>query len=208
MGVVTTIREANSPLGGIHLVAGLGSQTLPSDKMSVTIANRQRVRKINRRRLKKIANALLAELEIKKAEIGICLAAAPEMTRLNETFLKHKGSTDVITFDYGLGVPPSGGSRRGVMPAQNNRLKPGHQMLHGEIFVCVDEAVLQARRFGTSWQSEVIRYLVHGVLHLLGFDDSSAGARRRMKRMEGRLLGKLSRRFTLAQLCRPAKLAA
>ena len=68
--------------------------------MNIVIANRQRMRKINLRLLKKIANALLAELEIEKAEIGICLVAAPEMTRLNETFLKHKGSTDVITFDY------------------------------------------------------------------------------------------------------------
>jgi len=43
---------------------------------------------------------LLAELEIQKTEIGICLVDAPEMTQLNETFLKHKGSTDVIAFDY------------------------------------------------------------------------------------------------------------
>ena len=44
--------------------------------------------------------------------------------------------------------------------------------LHGEIFICVDEAVWQARKFRTSWQSEIVRYLVHGVLHLLGHDDS------------------------------------
>jgi probable rRNA maturation factor len=168
--------------------------------MNITVANRQRVQKINLRLLKKIANALLTELEIEKAEIGICLVAAPEMTRLNETFLRHAGSTDVITFDYGFGVPPSGGSKRGVMPAQNNRLKPGHQTLHGEIFVCVDEAVLQARKFGTSWQSEVIRYLVHGVLHLLGFDDSSAGARRKMKQEENRRLREITRRFPLSKL--------
>ena len=62
--------------------------------------------------------------------------------------------------------------------------------LHGEIFVCVDEAVLQARKFGTSWQSEIVRYIVHGVLHLLGFDDSSAGARRKMKREENRLVAR------------------
>ena len=45
-------------------------------------------------------------------------------------------------------------------------------LLHGEIFICVDEAIRQARRFGTIWQSEIVRYLIHGVLHLLGFDDS------------------------------------
>jgi probable rRNA maturation factor len=168
--------------------------------MNIAVVNRQRTRKINLRLLKKITNALLAELEIEKAEIGICLVAVPEMTRLNETFLRHAGSTDVITFDYGLGVPPSGGSKRGVVPAQNNRLKPGHQTLHGEIFVCVDEAVLQARKFGTSWQSEVIRYLVHGVLHLLAFDDSSADARRKMKREENRRLREIIHRFPLSKL--------
>jgi len=189
-----------SPDLGDKFVTGLGSQTPPSGKMNIAVVNRQRTRKINLRLLKKITNALLAELEIEKAEIGICLAAVPEMTRLNETFLRHAGSTDVITFDYGLGVPPSGGSKRGVVPAQNNRLKPGHQTLHGEIFVCVDEAVLQARKFGTSWQSEVIRYLVHGVLHLLAFDDSSADARRKMKREENRRLREIIHRFPLSKL--------
>ncbi len=167
--------------------------------MSVTIANRQRVRKINPRLLKKIANTLLAELEVEKAEIGICLVAALEMTRLNETFLKHKGSTDVITFDYGFGVPPSGGkfSKKSV---RANRLKPELQTLHGEIFICMDEAVLQARKFGTNWQSEIVRYLVHGILHLLGFDDSSANVRRKMKREENRWLREMIRRFPLSKL--------
>ena len=68
--------------------------------MNVAVASHLHTRKINLRLLKKITQALLAELELEKAEIGICLVAAPEMTRLNETFLKHKGSTDVITFDY------------------------------------------------------------------------------------------------------------
>jgi rRNA maturation RNase YbeY len=72
----------------------------------------------------------------------------------------------------------------------------------------VDEAVRQARRFRTSWQSEIVRYLVHGVLHSWGYDDASAGARRKMKREEDRRLRALSRRFSLAHLARPAKLPA
>jgi probable rRNA maturation factor len=167
--------------------------------MNVTVANRQRARKINLRLLKKIAKALLAELEIEKAEIGICLVGALEMTRLNETFLKHKGSTDVITFDYGFGVPPSGG-KFSKKSARANRLKPELRTLHGEIYICVDEAVLQAQKFSTSWQSEVVRYIIHGVLHLLGFDDWSAGARRKMKRVENRRLREITRRFPLSKL--------
>jgi probable rRNA maturation factor len=167
--------------------------------MSVTIANRQRVRKINLRLLKKIAAALLEDLEIAKAELEIDLVEWPEMTRLNEIFLKHKGSTDVITFDYRFGVPPSGG-KFSKKSARTNRLKPELQTLHGEIFICVDEAVLQAQKFGVSWQSEVVRYIIHGILHLLGHDDLCAGARRKMKREENRLLRKLSQRFALSKL--------
>ena len=73
-------------------------------------------------------------------------------------------------------------------------------------FICVDEAVFQARKFGTSWQSETVRYVVHGVLHLLGHDDLRAAARCKMKREENRLLRELSRRFSLAQLANNLKI--
>jgi probable rRNA maturation factor len=124
------------------------------------------------------------------------------MTTLNETFLQHEGSTDVITFDYvdngRAGSPlPAGGAHGVTRPT-----------LHGEIFICVDEALLQARKFKTAWQPEIVRYVVHGVLHLLGHDDSQPAARRKMKREETRLLRGLSRRFSLAQLGRGDKLSA
>jgi len=181
--------------------------------MSVAITNLQRTRRINRRLLMQIVNALLVELKVEKAEIGICLVEALEMTRLNETFLRHAGSTDVIAFDYrdqtaGADVrrllnqtPALGRQNESPYVASGNGI-------HGEIFICLDEAVLQSRKFGTSWQSEVVRYIVHGSLHLLGFDDSSAVARRKMKREENRLLGGLCRRFTLAQLSRTARIFA
>jgi probable rRNA maturation factor len=176
--------------------------------MDIAIANCQRTKEINLRLFKQITRALLEELELETVEIGINFVGSTEMTRLNETFLHHAGSTDVIAFDYRFVVPPSGGSRRNATSAQKNRLKPGQQTLHGEIFICVDEAVLQARRFGTSWQSEIVRYAVHGILHLLGFDDGNAGSRRKMKREENRRLRRLARRFSLAQLSGPAKIPA
>ena len=168
----------------------------------ILILNRQRTRKINLRQLKQVTRALLAELELEKAEIGVNLAGSQEMIRLNETFLRHAGSTDVLAFDYSetgrAGSPRTATGAHGVT-------RPA---ICGEIFICVDEAVRQARRFGTGWQSETARYLVHGLLHLLGFDDAKAGDRRRMKREEDRLLRRLARRFSLAQLSGPAKLAA
>jgi probable rRNA maturation factor len=162
-------------------------------KPQVTIFNRQRALLIDTRQLGQIAKALLAErLQVERADLGVCLVAAPEMTRLNETFLQHRGSTDVIAFDYS---------------APGRRRPDARRRLHGEIFICVDEAIGQARQFRTSWQSEIVRYLVHGILHLRGHDDSRAPERRKMKREENRLLRELSRRFSLAQLARAAKLS-
>ena len=74
--------------------------------------------------------------------------------------------------------------------------------LHGELFICVDEAIRQARRFRTTWQSELVRYVVHGVLHLLGHDDHHAADRRKMKREENRLVRLMARRFAFTRLAR------
>ena len=181
--------------------------------MNIVVASRQQARKINPRLLRKIAEALLADLEIEEAELGINLVAAREMTLINETFLQHEGSTDVITFDYkdkvGQASRLPGGATIGRKPLkQKMGRRDACATLHGELFVCVDEAIGQAKKFKTTWQSEIVRYLIHGVLHLLGHDDHLAAARRRMKREENRLLAVLSRKFCLAQLGGTSKLSA
>ena len=163
-------------------------------KLALAIRNRQRARKVDLRLLRRIVKTLLAEsLQIENAELGIHLIAAPEMTRINQTYLDHEGSTDVITFDHSFGVPPSGGP---------GRVNAELQTLHGELFICLDDALAQAKEFRTTWQSELVRYLIHGVLHLLGHDDHAAAARRAMKREENRLLRRLAKEFPLARLAR------
>lgn len=151
----------------------------------IMISNRQRARKIDLRLLETITAAVLEELKIAQAELGIVLTSANEMASLNKKYLGHEGPTDVITFDYGN---PESGIRIPGLP------------LHGEIFVCVEEAQRQAKEFRTGWQPEMVRYIVHGVLHLLGHDDLKPMARKKMKRVEGRVAGKLSRRFALSKL--------
>lgn len=163
--------------------------------LDLTLRNRQRVRPVEIRRLRRIYTTLLEELlQIKNAELGVTLVAAPEMTRINRQFLHHEGSTDVITFDYSEIPDPR-------PQTLNPGLKP-----HGELFVCLDEAVLQARRFRTTWQAELVRYIIHGTLHLLGHDDHLAPDRRKMKRAENRLLRVLGTRFPLSHLARKPRL--
>ena len=60
----------------------------------------------------------------------------------------------------------------------------------------------QAKEFKTSWQSELTRYVIHGLLHLRGHDDRETTARRAMKKEENRLLRETSREFSLSRLAR------
>ncbi|HWV99179.1 MAG TPA: rRNA maturation RNase YbeY [Candidatus Acidoferrum sp.] len=152
-------------------------------RSKLSIRNRQRTRPVDCKLLARLTRTLFRDLLQKESfDLSVCLVDAPEITRLNEKFLQHRGSTDVITFDYGDAAEP--------------------ELLSGEIFVCLDEAVKQARRFRTSWQSELVRYVVHGILHLCGYDDRKPRARRTMKREEDRLVKQLTARFAVQQLGR------
>ena len=174
--------------------------------MKITVVNRQRTKKINVRLLKKIVSGMLLEMNITAAELGINLLAAREMTLVNETFLHHEGSTDVITFDYHDGGPASRLSHS-KCSKDGGRCDAG-PTLHGELFISVDDAVAQAKKFKTNWRSEVVRYVAHGVLHLLGHDDLKPELRRKMKRAENRLVRRLEKGFSLAQLSPAGKINA
>ena len=168
----------------------------------LSLRNRQRTRPVNLRLLRHIARRLLTDfMRPKHFALGLHLVDATEMTRLNETFLQHEGSTDVITFDHSASELPIA-LHSNPLETRNSKLET---VLHGEIFISLDDAVSQARQFRTTWQSEVVRYLLHGVLHLRGHDDLHPAARRKMKREENRLLRELSRRFDLSALKRKPK---
>jgi len=175
----------------------------PARRRTLSLLNRQRARRVDLRLLRRIVQALLRETWPNGSfDLVFYMVAGPEMTRLNEAFLHHKGSTDVITFDYSeregqaYSLSTSGA---GVRPTRDTR-DTCPTVLHGEIFVCLDEAVSQARRFNATWQSELVRYVVHGALHLLGYDDQADRARRRMKEAEDTLVRQLARQFDFHNL--------
>lgn len=148
---------------------------------SASVHNRQRARKVDTRLLRGITRWLLSDaLQVQTFQLAVYIVGPDEMTHLNETFLRHKGSTDVLTFDYSEDAKPTS--------------------VLGEIFVCAEEAEIQSARFRTDWRNELVRYVVHGTLHLLGYDDHRLASRRRMKRVENKTLKRLARRFDLKQL--------
>ena len=83
------------------------------------------------------------------------------MRRLNRKFLSHNRTTDVLSFGY--------------EPASAKE---------GEIIVNLDQARRQAPKFQATYSAEVVRLIIHGLLHLLGYDDSPGRSYRTMKEKE------------------------
>jgi probable rRNA maturation factor len=171
----------------------------PPSSLVLSVANRQRTKKINTRFLKQVVAEIFAELKITDAELGVNLVGAEEMARVNWQFLRHEGPTDVITFDHAAPVAALVKART-KSRTTFRAFTSAATSLHGELFVCVDEAVSQAKNFKTSWQAETVRYVVHGVLHLLGYDDLKPDLRRKMKRAENRLVRRLAGRFLFTRI--------
>ncbi len=153
--------------------------------------NRQRDRRLNLPFLRRILRHVLVEqFQFASYELCFHFVTAKQMARVNWQFLQHEGSTDVITFDYGEPAAVSG--QRSAA-------------LNGEAFICVADAVKQAREFQTSWQHEVVRYAVHALLHLCGYEDLQPAKRRVMKREENRIMHELAKRFDLREVERTAR---
>jgi len=162
-------------------VEGAPASTLqPFNPSTLEFINHQRTKRLDLARLRRVADAVLTELNIHHWNLSFYFVGVKRMAGINEQHLGHAGPTDVITFDY------------------NDPDTPG--CIAGEIFICVEVAVVQAREFRTTWQSEVARYMIHSLLHLCGHDDLKPAARRKMKQVENRLLGKLTRQFKLSGL--------
>ena len=102
-----------------------------------------------------------------------------KIRELNRQFLGHDRPTDVIAFDLRDTAVP-------VLPAVEPELV-------GELYVCPTVAQAAARVHRTSVDYEVMLYIVHGLLHLAGYDDSRPVARARMRAAERRTMARLQR---------------
>jgi len=134
----------------------------------ITVRNVQRKISVNVTELEKFArNAVDNSLQLhqhkrtdlrKLSEIFISLISDRRMVLLHRKFLGQSGSTDVLTFQ------------------------------HGEIFISVETARRHARAFGNSLTRELKLYIVHGLLHLHGFDDQTPAQARKMNTLQEKIL--------------------
>ncbi|HEY1375660.1 MAG TPA: rRNA maturation RNase YbeY [Gemmataceae bacterium] len=129
----------------------------------IKIASPQEVVPLDRGRLREIARTVLDGEGIAAASVSLAFVDNATIHRLNKQFLDHDEPTDVLTF------PLSG---------------PGSKTLEGEVVIGAEVARAQAAERGHDEQAELALYVIHGVLHLCGYDDTTPPAARRMRERE------------------------
>ncbi|MEW6509507.1 MAG: rRNA maturation RNase YbeY [Bacteroidota bacterium] len=130
--------------------------------VQVAVFNAHPRRRIASAGIRRVVRGVVGGEGRRTASVTIVFIDGRRSALMNRRFLRHRGSTDVIAFPL------------------------GDTAVEGEVYVNLDRARLQARTYGVSEANEITRLVVHGTLHLLGYDDSAGALRRRMKAREDR----------------------
>lgn len=121
----------------------------------------------NKLKVKQWIKATIAAEGYKLRELNYIFCSDGYLLTINQQYLDHDTYTDIITFD--------------------NSGKPG--TIEGDIFISIDRIRENAEKFGTGEINELHRVIIHGALHLLGYKDKTAGAKKIMTGKEDQYLG-------------------
>ena len=133
--------------------------------MKISIRNFQKKIPVYPKRIKKTILKVLSKEKAKiSGEITVCFVNDSRIKKLNKTFHHRDSPTDVLTFDF---AEP--GNAKGILV---------------DIIISTDTALRNAKIFKTAPEYELNLYLIHGILHLLGYDDRTAKQKQLMRKKE------------------------
>jgi len=145
------------------------------------ILNRQQEVRVARGPLESFLRRVKRELGLKKSEVTVCLVSDAAMARLNQNFRNKEGPTDVLSF-------PATARRRPVRMRRGSKTAKAGAYL-GDIAISPATARRYARKNGRKLSSELQVLILHGFLHLLGYDHETD--RGEMDRVERKLRKRL-----------------
>jgi probable rRNA maturation factor len=125
-------------------------------------------KRIDKILLHRLVGGLKNDFGFKIVNLEIIFVDEMEIKRINKKYLKHNYSTDIITFNY------SGTEK----------------MIDSEFYISLDDAASNSSKFKVSLSEEIIRLVIHGVLHLMGYSDHTKGTKKVMKKLENQLFNK------------------
>ena len=130
--------------------------------ITITITNRQRKLPLERRRIRRAVRAILEDAEIAESQISVAVVDDAAIAKLHKDFLNDPEPTDVLSFV----------------------LERSEGVLEGEVVVSADAALACAPCYGCTADEELLRYVIHGTLHLVGYDDTTPRKRVVMRKKE------------------------
>lgn len=128
----------------------------------IEIADQQTLLPLDEDRLRSVVRRTLELEEVRSATISLAIVDNPAIHALNRQFLNHDYATDVISFSYADEDPP---------PFAAGRPRGQGRHLNGEVVVSSEMALELATDYDWPAQDELTLYIVHGLLHLCGYDD-------------------------------------
>ena len=129
----------------------------PRGELAVDVSSTLRRRVVSLERARSVALLALRSEHVRNAMISIVFVSAPKIAAMNSRYLKKNRPTDVIAFGFGSG------SRAGAVV--------------GDIYICPDVAKTNAKAERVSLREELDRLVVHGILHVLGYDHPESASR-------------------------------
>jgi len=141
----------------------------------VTVSSAQGALRVNRRRLGELVRFVARCQGAQLAAVDLAVVDESAMAELNRRYLGHAGATDVISFDL------SDASQRGIA---------------AQLVVCGDVAACQGPLHGLTPAEELMLYVVHGLLHLMGYDDQSVRGAARMRARQDEILAEFVKPLT------------
>jgi len=115
-------------------------------------------------KIRSLCERILGDHQIMSGKVNVVLVNSETIQQYNRDFLQHDYPTDVISF-----------------PIEDRR---GEGYLEGEVLVCTEIAQCRAAEFGWTAEEELLLYVVHGLLHLTGYDDTTPEQRAAMQEKE------------------------
>jgi len=137
--------------------------------------------KINKKLIEKVAGKFLSSCRWQKKDLSLAFIGDAKMRQLNLQYRKKDKTTDVLSFSLLEGKKLNSG--------------PAVKKVLGDVVISVPQAKRQARVAGKTFKSETAMLLVHGILHLLGYDHRSKHDEKHMFGLQERIL----RKFVTAQ---------
>ncbi|MDQ7051646.1 MAG: rRNA maturation RNase YbeY [candidate division KSB1 bacterium] len=135
----------------------------------VRIYNQSPFKKLKKQPFRRLASAVWQAHQKDGCDLTITFVTTDAIVDLNQRYLQRSYQTDVISFN--LGADPEGKTI-------------------GDIYICPEVARENAEYYGCSFEEELARLVIHGVLHVIGYDDATDTEREAMRRLENKFLEK------------------